>query len=82
MQSHPCVLTSVICFATLIVFVNLYDHTPLFHFAKLMIFMHLCNHVPHVYFHFVTMYYIYDTDICIYVFYIIVLDHLNPYASH
>ena len=28
------------------------------------------------------MYYTYDTDICIYVFYIIVLDHLKPYASH
>ena len=28
------------------------------------------------------MYYIYDTDICIYVFCIMVLDHLKPYASH
>ena len=28
------------------------------------------------------MYYTYDTDAHIYVFYVIVLDHLKPYASH
>ena len=33
-------------------------------------------------FFFFFMYYIYDTDICIYVFYIVVLDHLKSSASH